>query len=44
MVTEAIICLEQVKTHFPYRKNFWGQPTQWVRAVDGVNLAIVAGE
>lgn len=43
-MTDAIIGLEQVKTHFPYRKNFWGQPTQWVRAVDGVNLTIVAGE
>jgi oligopeptide/dipeptide ABC transporter ATP-binding protein len=43
-VTDAIIGLEQVKTHFPYRKNFWGRPTQWVRAVDGVNLTIVAGE
>ena len=43
-MTDAIIGLEQVKTHFPYRKNFWGRPTQWVRAVDGVNLTIVAGE
>ena len=38
VLAEAIIHLNQVKTHFPYRKNFWGQPTQWVRAVDGVNL------
>ena len=43
-MNKAIIQLNQVKTHFPYRKNWRGQPTEWLRAVDGVNLNIVAGE
>jgi oligopeptide/dipeptide ABC transporter ATP-binding protein len=43
-LNKAIIQLNQVKTHFPYRKNWRGQPTEWLRAVDGVNLNIVAGE
>lgn len=44
ILAEAIIRLNQVKTHFPYRKKFWGKPVEWVRAVDGVSLDIFTGE
>jgi len=43
-VADDLIQLNRVKTHFVYQKSFWGRPTQWVRAVDGVNLRIFAGE
>jgi microcin C transport system ATP-binding protein len=33
-----------VKIHFPLKKNFFGRPTAWVKAVDGVNITARAGQ
>ena len=43
-MADDLIQLEQVKTHFVSQTDFWGRPTAWVRAVDGVNLQIFSGE
>jgi microcin C transport system ATP-binding protein len=32
-----------IKIHFPRKKNFFGKTTQWVKAVDGVNVTVHAG-
>ncbi|MEM9469404.1 MAG: ABC transporter ATP-binding protein [Pseudomonadota bacterium] len=40
---EDIIKGEDVKVHFPKKKNFWGKTTDWVKAVDGLNVEIKAG-
>lgn len=32
-----------IKVHFPKAKNFWGKTTDWVKAVDGINVEIKAG-
>jgi oligopeptide/dipeptide ABC transporter ATP-binding protein len=33
-----------LRKYFPVRRGFFGKPTAWVRAVDGVSLAVRAGE
>ena len=32
-----------IKVHFPSKKSFMGKTTQWVKAVDGINIEIKAG-
>lgn len=32
-----------VKVHFPTKKSFFGKTTEWVKAVDGINIEIKAG-
>ncbi|HPD82670.1 MAG: ABC transporter ATP-binding protein [Alphaproteobacteria bacterium] len=32
-----------IKVHFPSKKSFWGKTTDWVKAVDGINVEIKAG-
>lgn len=36
--------LKNVKKYFPIKRNFWGVPQNFVRAVDDVSLTIQAGE
>lgn len=36
--------LRNLKVHFPLKRDFWGRPTDWVRAVDGVSLSISPNE
>lgn len=36
--------VEDLKVHFPVRRDWRGRPTAYVRAVDGVNLSIRKGE
>ena len=43
-MADELIRLDQIKTHFVYKRTFWGKPTEWVRAVDGVTLRIFSGE
>lgn len=31
---------DTLKIHFPKAKNFWGQTTNWVKAVDGISLTL----
>ena len=42
---DAPILLEgqDIKVHFPSKKNFFGKPTEWVRAVDDVNVKLQRG-
>ena len=32
-----------IKVHFPKAKSFWGKTTDWVKAVDGIDLELKAG-
>ncbi|MCB1530880.1 MAG: ABC transporter ATP-binding protein [Rhodospirillales bacterium] len=32
-----------IKVHFPRKKSFWGKTTDWVKAVDGVDVEIKSG-
>ena len=38
-----IITGDEIKVHFPSKKSFWGKTTQWVKAVDGIDVEIKAG-
>lgn len=42
--TNQIISGTDVKVHFPSKKTFWGKTTDWVKAVDGIDLKIKAGQ
>jgi peptide/nickel transport system ATP-binding protein len=44
MSDAPLLELRDVKKHFPLRGGLLGRPRAWVRAVDGVSLAIRAGE
>lgn len=39
-----IISGTDIKVHFPSKKTFWGKTTDWVKAVDGIDLKIKAGQ
>jgi microcin C transport system ATP-binding protein len=41
---ETIIKATDIKVHFPKAKNFWGKPTDWVKAVDGISLSCKRGQ
>ncbi len=40
----VILTGEDIRVHFPGKKNFWGTPQSFVKAVDGVNLAVRQGQ
>lgn len=40
----SILEIEQLETWFPSKKNFWGRPTAFVKAVDGVSFQLKKGE
>ncbi len=44
--TESPVILQgtDIKVHFPKKKNFFGTATDWVKAVDGIDLTIQAGQ
>ncbi len=39
----VVIDAKNVKVHFPKKKNFFGKPTEFVKAVDGIDVTIRAG-
>ena len=39
----VIISGDDVKVHFPSKKTFWGKTSEWVKAVDGINVEIKSG-
>jgi peptide/nickel transport system ATP-binding protein len=39
-----ILEIENLKTYFPKTKSFFGKPTEWIKAVDGVTLDVYEGE
>lgn len=41
--SKTIIRAENMRVHFPRKKDFFGRPTDFVRAVDGVDIDIRAG-
>ena len=36
--------INNLKTHFPLDRNFWGKTTSWVKAVDDVSFKVYPGE
>jgi peptide/nickel transport system ATP-binding protein len=44
MSSKPILEVEDLKTHFPTSKNFFGKVTSYVKAVDGVSLQVYPGE
>jgi microcin C transport system ATP-binding protein len=40
----GIMTAEEVKVHFPKTKSFFGKTKEWVKAVDGISLAIAEGQ
>jgi oligopeptide/dipeptide ABC transporter ATP-binding protein len=43
-VAEPVLEVRGLKKHFPGRRGLFGQPTTWVKAVDGIDFTIHAGE
>ncbi len=41
---EPILKVEQLQTYFPASRSFFGKPTGWIKAVDGVSLQVYPGE
>jgi microcin C transport system ATP-binding protein len=39
----VIIQSDNLKVHFPAKKTFWGKTSQWVKAVDGIDVELKAG-
>jgi peptide/nickel transport system ATP-binding protein len=44
MKTEPILRIENLKTYYPSKRNFWGKPIEFVKAVDDVSFAVYEGE
>jgi microcin C transport system ATP-binding protein len=40
----VVIDATDIKVHFPRQKSFFGKITKWVKAVDGINVTIRAGQ
>ena len=40
----VLITGTSVKVHFPQKRNFFGKPVSWVKAVDGIDITIKRGE
>ncbi|EFG55888.1 ATP-binding cassette domain-containing protein [Lactobacillus amylolyticus] len=43
-MSKEIIQIRDLKVHYPVRSGFWNRITDYVRAVDGINLTINEGE
>ena len=43
-MSKEIIQINDLKVHYPIRSGFWNRVTDYVRAVDGINLTINEGE
>ena len=39
-----ILLGNDIKVHFPHKKNFMGKTTDWIKAVDGIDITIKRGE
>ncbi|KAA9340000.1 ABC transporter ATP-binding protein [Adhaeribacter soli] len=42
--TNPLVKVDDLRVHFPIKKNFFGKVKEYVRAVDGVNFEIFPGE
>ena len=41
---EPILRVQNLKTYYPSKKNFWGKPIEFVKAVDDVSFDVYEGE
>jgi peptide/nickel transport system ATP-binding protein len=41
---EPILRVENLKTYYPSKRNFWGKPIEFVKAVDDVSFDVYEGE
>ncbi|MDZ7877006.1 MAG: ABC transporter ATP-binding protein [Saprospiraceae bacterium] len=41
---EPILRVEHLKTYYPSKRNFWGKPVEFVKAVDDVSFEVYEGE
>lgn len=41
---KPLLDAKDVKVHFPKRRDFFGRPTDWVKAVDGIDVHIKVGQ
>lgn len=41
---KPVIEAKNIKIHFPKKKTFWGKPSEWVKAVDGIDIVCDAGQ
>lgn len=41
---EPVLSVDNLKVHFALKKNFFGQPTRWVKAVDGIDFNVYRGQ
>lgn len=44
MDEQTLIRIDSLEKHYPVSRDFFGRPTQYVKAVDGINLDIRQGE
>jgi len=42
--SSSVIKGDDVKVHFPSKKTFWGKTSEWVKAVDGLDVNIKSGQ
>ncbi len=40
----TILSGDNIKVHFPHKRNFMGKTTDWIKAVDGIDITIKRGE
>ena len=41
---EPLLSVRDLEVHFPTKRNFVGQPTAWIRAVDGISFDVYPGQ
>ncbi len=39
-----VVAGQDIKIHFPKKKTFWGKTSEWVKAVDGIDITCRAGQ
>ena len=44
LTKEPILQVKNLKTWYPSKKNWWGKPIEWVKAVDDVSFDVYPGE
>jgi peptide/nickel transport system ATP-binding protein len=44
MLNEPLLQVKNLKTYYPSKRNFWGKPLEYVKAVDDVSFDVYPGE
>jgi peptide/nickel transport system ATP-binding protein len=44
MLNEPLLQVKNLKTYYPSKRNFWGKPIEFVKAVDDVSFDVFPGE